>query len=313
MSVLTQGWSWDPTIYALMVLVACHELGLYRLARRSTPANRRARRRRSWAFYAGLGLLLLTIDSPIDFYADSYFYVHMIEHVILMFFVPVLVVWGAPWNPLLFALPVGWRRATGRFFYLSPRARPFRAVGRFLRNPWFALAFMNFVMVFWHIPRFFDLAENNQVIHICLMHASFVLAGTLFWLQIVPSFPMTPKKGYVWQGSAILTTNLVMTVLAISMSILTSTNWYPVYNHIPGVTLSPFADQQIGAAILWICGDFWALPGLTYVIRKAIRTEGSAGAVIDRLTGRAEQFSADVPHWPMSSVEASINAKYESQ
>ena len=286
MSYVTSNWSFDPFLLVVAAIVTVHEIGLSRLRHRSVPAHNRRRRLRSLAFYGGLGLLLLSVESPIDYWASDYFFVHMIEHLLIAFFAPILIVVGAPWIPLLFALPVGARRKAGRFMILGSWSVPLRAVGRYITNPWFALLSFNAVMVAWHFPVLFDLSENNQTVHIWLMHGTFLVTGILFWLQIIPSHPFKLKASPFWQAGAIISTNIVMFVLAMSLSIFSATSWYSVYANIPGVSLSPFADQQIGAAILWVCGDFWAVPALIIVFKRAIDQEGSISNVVESLVHR---------------------------
>ncbi len=286
MGYLTQ-WSFDPFVVVVAVVVAWHEVGLTHLAERSRHSRTVQRRRHSFYFYGGLAVLLLAVVSPIDYWADDYFFAHMIEHILIMFLAPILIVSGAPWLPLVHAFPVRIRRRVGRAVLLGSWARPLRALGRFATNGVFAVVMFNVVMVAWHLPEAFDAAENNQIIHIWLMHASFFVFGVLFWLQIIPSYPIKPKLTAVGKIGALVVTNVVMFVLAMALSIFSSSSWYSVYNHVPGVSLSPFADQQIGAGILWICGDFWALPALIWVIHQAIEEEGSASALVDRLLHRA--------------------------
>ena len=108
----------------------------------------------------------------------------------------------------------------------------------------------------------------------------------LFWLQFIPSPPFRRRMPLLSQAAALLGTNVVMIGIAMTLSIFVQGSVYPVYDHIPGVTLPPFADQQIGAAILWVCGDFWAMPAMVVIVRRMVATEGSMSAAVDKILSR---------------------------
>ena len=286
MSYLTEHWSFDPFLVIVIAVVAWHEIGLARLAGRSRPERTRERRLRSIWFYAGLAVLLIAVQSPLDYWAEDYFFVHMIQHLLLMFGAPTLIVAGAPWQPLLDALPRQGGKALTREVLTRGWARPVRAVAAFALRPWVAVTLFSAVMVIWHLPALYDLSQRNQAVHIWLVHGSYLAVGLLFWLQFIPSVPFRITMTPVSQACALLATNLVMWALAMAMGFLSSTSWYSVYGHTPGVTLPAYADQQIGAGILWICSDFWAIPTMIFVMRRLMAEDGSVSAAVDRILGR---------------------------
>src|ERR1700733_11711588 len=156
MNYLTAHWSFDPFLIGALVLVGWHEFGLARLARRRRQERTRERRRRSFWFYGGLAVLLLAVESPIDYWADDYFFVHMIQHLLLMFAAPSLIVAGAPWQPLLDAPPGRAGKAATRSVLRGGWSRPLRGLAGWLLRPWVSVVVFNVVMVFWHIPAMFD-------------------------------------------------------------------------------------------------------------------------------------------------------------
>jgi cytochrome c oxidase assembly factor CtaG len=297
MNYILDHWSFDPFIIIVAFLVVWHEIGLYRMAKRSRPERTRERRKRSFLFYAGLAVLLLSVCSPIDYWADAYFMVHMVQHLLLMFAAPTLVVAGAPWQPLLDALPGRSGRTVTREVAVGGWSRPLRAVFHFVTGPVVAVVLFNAAMIVWHIPGPFDLAENNQMVHIWLMHGSFFVTGVLFWMQFIASPPFRSRMPIMGRIAALIITDFIMIFVAMALSILTTHSVYPVYNHVPGVTLPPFADQQIGAAILWVCGDFWALPALVGTFRKMISDSDSVGTALDRFMRSSSHASASRSSW----------------
>src|SRR5262249_47144730 len=243
------------------------------------------------AFFGGGGGLRLPGKTPGASWAGVFFFLQIFQTPLLCFVAPPPGGAGRPRRRLLVGRAGRSGQAVTRGALRGRWSRPLRAVGGFLLRPWVSVALFSIMMVAWHVPALFDLAARNEAVHIWLMHGTYFAAGVLFWLQFIPSPPFLRRMPLASQAVALIAANAVMWVLAMSMSILTGVSWYSVYGHVPGVTLPPFADQQIGAAILWVCGDFWAIPALIVVVRHMIEQDGSMGAALDKILSRASHGS----------------------
>lgn len=279
---------WQVTPLGVVALLSgiTYEMGLRWLAYRQTPEHRRQTRRRSMVFYSGLLGLILVSSGPLERWGMEWLSVHMIMHVIEMFFLPPLLIMGAPSVPMLFALPVDSRRRLLRSFYRSPSMWWLRGLVAVLTNPIVAIVLFNFVMVLWHIPVVFDWASWHGWVMNWLMAPSFVIAGLLFWRVILPSHPWPARGSTRVQIAGIVATAFEMLVLAMAMSIFSKGPWYSMNVLMEG-SAAALRDQRWAAGILWVCGDFWAVPALILIAMRVSASSGGVSASLERALGRA--------------------------
>jgi cytochrome c oxidase assembly factor CtaG len=225
-------------------------------------------------WWAALVVLLVAVVSPVDYWSHSYLSAHVVQHILLSFVAPPLFVLGAPWVPLLRGLPRPVARAYGRLLRRTRSRRPVSgptvwraavAVRRFAARPATAVVAFNLDMLFWHLPGPFDLAASNSSVHIWLEHGLFFGLGVCVWLQIFGSYPFRPALVPVGRIVALLSTNVTMVLIAMTMVMFTH-DLYPVYA-VAGQTAQA-ADQQIAGAILWVCGEVTFLPSILYTITR---------------------------------------------
>src|SRR5665213_98534 len=104
MAALAQAADWPLGVpFVVCVVLAM----LYARGGRNERAHGR---RRAAAFYGGIVTIMLALDTPIDAYSDRLFWVHMVQHVLLLTVAPPLLVLGRAWPRLWQPLPIAARR-----------------------------------------------------------------------------------------------------------------------------------------------------------------------------------------------------------
>jgi cytochrome c oxidase assembly factor CtaG len=237
------GW----TIQAALVYVVVAGL-LYWLGGRGW------RRREPWreaAFVAGLVTIVVALDGPIDAYADELFWVHMLQHVLLLTLAPPLILFGRPWPRMWRALPLRMRTTVGRTIARARWTAPLRALAR----PLPAWVLFNGTLVLWHIPAAYNVTLTNQTIHNC-EHAMFFFTGLLFWARVVDPGPLRPRLQWPARVAYVVGGMVVGWILAITLVLVP----HPLYAHYaeeatrPG-GISALTDQQIAGGVMWVLGS----------------------------------------------------------
>ena len=192
-------------------------------------------------FAAGLALVVGPLVSPLDGVADRYVLsAHMLQHVLIADAGAALLVLAVRGPLALFLLP----RAVLR------RLAAARSAFGVLVRP--NVAFALWVAAFggWHFPSAYDYTLLHPWAHE-LEHATFVLAGTLAWIQIVDPI----RHGRLTRGGrALFAFGMFAFGQAIASGLLLSrAPAYAVYAEQPHRVfgISPLVDQRLAAAVMF--------------------------------------------------------------
>jgi len=243
--VSLNGWSIQPPL----LYVALAGLLYWAGGRRGT--RRPADRLRTAAFLAGLATIVLALDSPLDGYADTLFWAHMAQHVILLTVSPPLILLGRPWPRMWRALPMGTRTRVGRALALSRAGAPVRALAR----PLPAWILFNATLLAWHFPGAYDATLRSGAVH-QLEHALFFFTGLLFWARVIDPGPLRPRLSWplrVTYVTAAMTVGWMLAVLFVTLQ-------HPLYSHYVALAqrpggISALTDQVLAGGVMWVFGS----------------------------------------------------------
>ena len=240
---LLAAWSFEPFVIVALLTSAF----LYARGYRAMRARRRDRGRR-WpvvCFISGWVVLAVALVSPLHALGGALFSAHMVQHELLMAVAAPLLVLGRPLVPMLWALPMRWRRASGRFASVS-----------WIRVPWriltaSAIAWLAHAIAIWawHLPGPYQSSLNSELAH-SSQHASFLLTALLFWWALIHG-----RGGRMGYGAAVLYVFGTALHTSILGALLTFSDvpWYPQYGRSTmqwGLTV--LEDQHLAGLIMWI-------------------------------------------------------------
>ena len=291
-------WSLDPVLVVLIAVAALYSVGERRTS--YGVRGRRAQRWRALGFYGALVVLALAIDSPLEAYSERLFWVHMVQHVLLLTVVAPLIVLARPWTPLWRGLPLGARRSLARAPGRSRALGGLGAFGRRLARPVPTFVFFSVVLLGWHVPALFDATLRSLPLH-ALEHTLFLLAAVLLFKQVIDSRPLRSSLGDAQRALYVTGALLVTWVLAIALAIAPHP-LYPYYAHEvsrPG-GLPALTDQQIAAGIMWVPGSItlvviifvfinrWLAPADGRSEQRPAAARGTSRLATDHVRGSAQ-------------------------
>ena len=221
------------------------------------------------AFNLGLAIIWLSVASPLDGFADALLSAHMIEHLLLMSFVPPLLLLGNPQVPLLRGLP---HVATVTILAPFLRMKPLRTLGHFLTTPVVAWLAMNLIFLGWHIPAAYDFALEHEHWHE-FEHICFLVSSILFWWPLIRPWPTNARYPGWYMLPYLVGADIVNTALSAFLAFCDR----PVYGYYlqqPHLFhIDPLSDQRAGAAIMWVIGSLIFLIPAVFITMRLLQQD----------------------------------------
>ena len=259
-------WTWDP---AQLLLIAAAAFLYYRrahtLAARGTPVP-------AWrrlVFALGLALAFLAVASPIHELGErEFFFVHMLQHILLGDLAPLCMVAGLT-GPILrpvLAIPLFQRL-------------------RFLAHPLVAFPLWAVNLYLWHLAGPHEAAVRHAGLH-AFQHMSFVLFGANMWMALLGPLPKPAWFGNLAKLVYIIAVRLTGAILG-NVFVFGGHAFYDVYaagERAHGI--SALGDQNAAGAIMMIEGSFLTIGLFAWLFARTAREGEERQELLDLAQAR---------------------------
>lgn len=237
----TDFWRWQPHPEVWVLVGGVAALAVYAIrvvGPKVVPAGQQVVSRQQLAWF-GLGLVLLWLasDWPMHDVGEQYlFSVHMVQHMVLTYLVPPVMLLATPqW---LARLVLGRGLVKRAFFRLA--------------SPVVAALLFNAVLLLTHAPGVVNTSVANPVVHY-LVHTMLVFTAFLLWTPVVGPLPEL-RLSYPGQMLYLFVTSIIPTVPAGWFTFAEGSVYsaYDVSARLWGLTVTE--DQQMAGVIMKLVG-----------------------------------------------------------
>ena len=207
----------------------------------------------------------VALVGPVPPLAHRYFWVHMVQHLLLTLVAAPLFVLGAPAVALLRSTKGPLRQGLAAAF----RSRLFHLVTHPL------VAWIAFALVMWltHFTPLYQQALDHELVHV-VEHLLFITAGVLFWTPVVGADPFTRRR-VAWPVRLGYLVAALPLQSFLGLALYSTTT--PLYDRYPDLS-----DQRLGALIMWIGGDFVFVMALALTAAAWMRADRAQALRADR-------------------------------
>jgi cytochrome c oxidase assembly factor CtaG len=226
--------------------------------------------RRTLSFLAGVGCVVVALQSGFDAFDDRLLSAHMVQHVLLLLPAPLALLCGRPVTLVLRLLAPERRAKVGSALAGSRR----------LAHPLLCLAVFYAVVLGTHIPAVFDAALKHPAIHYA-QHVLYLAGGMLFLWPVVGD-PASSKRlsglaifGYI--VASMPACALVGAYLNRAPSLVYAAYGPPAH----ALGISALNDQAQAGAIMWVGAHMILVALALWCMLSSIRAEERRQRALD--------------------------------
>jgi putative copper resistance protein D len=201
--------------------------------------------RRTASFMAGIGVVLIALQSGVAAYDERLLSAHMVQHMLLLLVAPLLILEGRPLMLILRAAAPEHRVALVRLL---------GRLGRFT-GPYVCLGVFSGALIAAHLPAVFDATLGHPLLHE-LEHALFIAVGLLFWWPLLDGDPLPSRRlGGLGRVFYLLGSMPAMALVGAYLNRAPEVVYRSYAAPARALGISAVADQQQAAAIMWVGGS----------------------------------------------------------